>query len=455
MSSTYFGTDGIRGPANGPVLRPDVVVRIGQAVGSVVRRTCGHDKPIVVIGKDTRLSGYMLESALETALTSVGFTCMLVGPLPTPAVAMLTRSLRADLGVMITASHNPYDDNGLKFFGADGIKLQPNVVAEVEHLVDHAESIQLACAESVGRAKRIEDAVGRYIEYIKTSIDKTLRLDGLKIVVDAANGAAYKIAPWILWELGAEVIKLGCEPDGLNINAGVGATAPEALQAAVLKHRADIGLALDGDADRLLIVDETGRVVDGDAILAALGTALHAKGKLPGSTLVGTQMSNMGFEAYLNGQGIALVRTPVGDHHVEAALREGGYALGGEPNGHLIFKEWANSGDGLLAALQVLAYLVERQAKASSLGALYTPYPMVLENVRLPAGTNAGAVLDSTPVQSAIEAATAALGTTGRVLVRKSGTEPLIRVMVEAQDEVALATQVTRICTAVRGSLVS
>ncbi len=449
----YFGTDGIRGLANGSVLRPDVLVRIGQAAGQVVRAKGCHAKPTVVIGKDTRLSGYMIESALQAGFTSVGFTCLLLGPLPTPAVALLTRSMRADVGVMITASHNPAHDNGIKLFTPDGIKMNGGYVDEIEHLLDHPDHIQLAEADNIGRAMRVEDAVGRYMEYVKGTLPRDFSLHGLRIVVDGANGAAYKIAPRILWELGAQVFKLGAEPDGFNINKNVGATAPEALAKNVVANKADLGIALDGDADRLILVDENGHVIDGDFIIAAMAQHLHTHGQLKGGGVVSTVMSNMAMQRFVEGMGLSLVRTAVGDHHVEKAMREGGYNLGGEQSGHLIFKDYTTTGDGLLAALQVLYYLKEHKVKASELSALYKPFPQKMENITLPADTDAAAILATPVVQDAIAAAERALGTTGRVLVRKSGTEPLIRVMVEAEDEADMQRHLTIISNSIRSGI--
>lgn len=448
----YFGTDGIRGEANGPVLRPDVVVRIGQAAGQVVGDATHNGKKTVVIGKDTRLSGYMIESALEAGFTSVGFNVLLVGPLPTPAVALLTRSLRADLGVMITASHNPYHDNGIKLFTPDGVKLNGGHVEAIEALVDAPDNIRLASPDHVGRAMRVDDAVGRYMEYIKGTVARDFSLDGLKLVVDCAHGAAYKIAPRILWEMGAQVFKLGADPDGFNINKAVGATAPDALAKAVVQHGADMGIALDGDADRLILVDETGTVIDGDCIIAAMAQHFHAHRKLTGGGVVATVMSNMGLEQFVGEMGLMLVRTPVGDHHVESAMREGGYNVGGEQSGHLIFRDFATTGDGLLAAMQVLSYLREKGIKASSLARLYQSWPQRLENIRLPDGSDAKAVLESAAVRSAIAASEAALGANGRVLVRKSGTEPLVRVMVEAREEDAMQRELASIAAAVRAA---
>lgn len=449
----YFGTDGIRGAANGPVLRPDVIVRLAQAAGHLVAQRCGHATPTVVIGKDTRLSGYMIESALQAGFTSVGCTCLLLGPMPTPAVAMLTSSLRADAGVMITASHNPYDDNGIKLFTPDGLKLNGGFAEAIEQLADAPEGVPLVSADHMGKAHRVEDAVGRYMEFVKTSLPRGLRLDGVKLVVDCAHGAAYKIAPRIFWELGATVSRLGCEPDGFNINAGVGATAPAALQAAVCAQGASIGIALDGDADRLMLVDEHGEVLDGDYILAAMAQFLHHKQRLQGGGVVATVMSNAGLADFLGGMGLNLVRTAVGDHHVETAMREGGYNLGGEQSGHLIFRDYATTGDGILAALQVLAFLQETGRTASSIRQLYTPWAQQLENIRLPAGANAGAVLKSESVQAAVAAAEAALGRDGRVLLRKSGTEPLIRIMVEARDEAMMQANLADLAKAVRGAV--
>ncbi len=448
----YFGTDGIRGLANGDVLRPDVIVKIGQAAAQVIRGRCGHSSPTVVIGKDTRLSGYMIESSLQAAFTSMGFTCLLVGPLPTPAVAMLTRSLRADLGVMITASHNPYHDNGIKFFGPDGVKINGTMVDDVEALVDNPARLQLVGPDHIGKAERLEDAVGRYIEFVKTSVPSHLRFDGLKLVVDCAHGAAYRIAPRIFWEMGAEVIKIGTAPDGFNINAGVGATHPDALADAVRAHGAHLGIALDGDADRLILVDETGAVLDGDVILAAMAQHLKTHHKLSGGGVVATVMSNMGFEAFLTSLDLTLHRTAVGDHYVEAGMRTHGCNLGGEQSGHLIFRDYATTGDGILAALQVLAYLADTGKKPSALRALFTPWPQALENIRLAPGAKAADILAKAPVIAALAAAEKALGQDGRVLVRKSGTEPLIRVMVEARTEEAMRAHLEALVRVIRAA---
>ena len=448
-STKYFGTDGIRGEANGKVLRPDIVMRIAQATGQVVKEKGCHERPVAVIGKDTRLSGYMIESAMQAGFTIVGFTTLLLGPVPTPAVAMLTRSLRADVGVMITASHNPYGDNGIKLFTPDGIKMNGGFVEQIEHLVDHPEELIHVPSAEMGRAKRLEDVAGRYMEFIKTTVPRSFSLHGLKVVVDCANGAAYQIAPRIMWELGADVVTMGIVPNGFNINDELGAVAPERLAKAVMQHNADIGIALDGDADRLILVDETGTILDGDFILAALAKHMLHNGRLQGGGVVATVMSNMGLQRYVESLGLQMVRTPVGDHHVESAMREGGFNVGGESSGHLIVRDYATTGDGTLAALQVLAYLRETGQKASSLRELYTPWPLVLKNVRLPEGTVAADVLADDRVKSAVGRVEDGLGKSGRVLIRKSGTEPMIRVMVEAEDDAAVKTGLADIVEAV------
>jgi len=436
----YFGTDGIRGEANGSVLTPDLIMRIAQATAQVMGQKSPHNRPTVVIGKDTRLSGYMIESALEAGFTSAGFYCLLVGPLPTPAVAMLTNSLRADVGVMITASHNPFADNGIKIFTSEGVKLCQKKVDEIETLIDNPKSIKLASSDKIGKAVRIEDAVGRYMESCKTSVPKDFYLRDKRIVVDCANGAAYKIAPKIFWELGAQVIRMGVDPDGYNINRNVGATAPEAMCRAVQSHGASMGIALDGDADRLIMCDENGHVIDGDHILAAIALDMKAKGTLAHNTVVSTIMANMGLDKFLSDNGIKLIRTAVGDHNVEREMRENGYMLGGEPSGHLIFRDFANTGDGILAALQVAAYLQEKGQPASSLRKFFTPFPMELTNIRLGDGANAQAIVEDEKLQTAVEKANKNLGDSGRVFIRKSGTEPLIRITVEAEKEEDVAT---------------
>jgi phosphoglucosamine mutase len=459
MASTkYFGTDGIRGEANGDILRPAMLVQIAQAAGLVVSRKNSSrpahaGKPTVVIGKDTRLSGYMIESALQAGFTSVGYTCLLLGPLPTPAVAMLTRSLRADLGVMITASHNPYQDNGIKMFTPDGIKLNGGYVEDIEELIDNPDRIPRVSPDHIGKALRVEDAVGRYIEFVKTSLPAGMRFDDLKVVIDCANGAAYKIAPRIFWELGAQVVRVGTDPDGFNINAECGATHPQTLAKAVVQHGAHLGIALDGDADRLIMVDEKGEILDGDLIIASMAQFLKSQGKLQGGGVVATVMTNMGMQRFIEDMGLKLIRTPVGDHYVEKAMREGGYNLGGEQSGHLIFRDYATTGDGILAALQMLAFLKERGSKVSDLRKLYTPWPQKMENIRLPAGTDAAKVLESEAVQGSIKTAEHAMGTSGRVLVRKSGTEPLIRVMVEAESEATMLKHLGAISDTVRAAV--
>ena len=453
MDTKYFGTDGIRARANSKSMTPELALRIGQAAGQVFKKMSPHTRPTVVIGKDTRLSGYMFESALQAGFTSVGVYCLIVGPLPTPAVAMLARSLRADVGVMITASHNPYHDNGIKIFTPSGIKLCKEKVLEIENLIDNPDQIQLAMDDKIGRAVRLDDAVGRYIEYCKTSVPKDFGLHGMRIVVDCAHGAAYKIAPKILWELGAQVIRIGAAPDGLNINRQCGATSTEAMCKAVEQHGADVGIALDGDGDRLIMCDEKGRVIDGDQILAAMALHYQETGQLKGDGVVATVMSNMGFESFLEERGLHLKRTPVGDHHVEAAMREGGYNLGGETSGHLIFRDYTTTGDGTMAALQVLSVMRQQGWNGSRVAKTFEAWPMTLENIRLPEGSDAGAVLESAALKNAIEKAENSLATDGRLLIRKSGTEPLIRVMVEAREEGMVSEQVADLCSAVQSSL--
>jgi phosphoglucosamine mutase len=449
MDTKYFGTDGVRGTANQAPISADTILRIGQAAGQVFGKRSPHIRPTVVIGKDTRLSGYMIESALQAGFTSTGFYCLLVGPLPTPAVAMLTRSLRADLGVMITASHNPFEDNGIKMFTPDGIKLCRDKVLEIEHLVDHPDEINLAQKDKIGRAVRLEDAVGRYIEFCKTTLPRDFSLHGMRLVVDCANGAAYRIAPKIFWELGAQVIRLGVEPDGLNINRGCGATSPEAMCKAVEQHGADAGIALDGDGDRLIMCDEKGQIIDGDQILAAISRHMQENGTLRGGGVVTTVMSNMGFEHFLQEQNLHMHRTKVGDHYVEAAMRKGGYNLGGEASGHLIFGDFANTGDGILAALQVLQLMRMQGARASTIARSFEAWPMKLENITLPEGTDPAKILAKKNVQKAIEKAEKQLDGKGRVLVRKSGTEPVIRVMVEACEQALMEEKLQALCRSV------
>ncbi|BAT20201.1 phosphoglucosamine mutase [Asaia bogorensis] len=439
-----FGTDGIRGEANTFPMTVDVALRLGQAAGLYFRR--GAHRHSVVLGKDTRLSGYMIESALVSGFLSAGMDVILVGPLPTPAIAMLARSLRADLGVMISASHNPFGDNGIKLFGPDGFKLSDEVEAEIESMMAQDLTNQMASPEEVGRASRLNDAAGRYIESAKAAFPKGSRLDGLRIVLDCANGAAYRVAPAALWELGAEVIKIGCEPNGVNINAACGSTHPETLQRAVLEHGAHLGIALDGDADRLIVVDEKGQIVDGDQILGLIVLFLQKNERLGSNDAVATIMSNLGLEKKLAGHGITLHRTAVGDRYVVEKMREQGIKLGGEQSGHMILSDFATTGDGLIAALQVLAVLVEEGRPASEILRVFEPYPQLLRNVRYQGGDP----LSTDVLAQARKAAETRLGSTGRLVLRKSGTEPLIRVMAEAEDPALVEEIVALICDAVQ-----
>ncbi len=442
MARKYFGTDGIRGRTNEAPMTAELAMRVGQAAGAHFLR--GDHRHRVVIGKDTRLSGYMMESALVAGFTSVGMDVIQVGPLPTPAVAMLTKAMRADIGVMISASHNPYQDNGIKLFGPDGFKLSDRDETAIEAMLDQPP--RLAASEGIGRAQRIEDARGRYIHAVKSSFPEALRLDGLRVVVDCAHGAAYVVAPMALWELGADLITIGNKPDGTNVNDGVGSTAPEALQRKVLETRADIGIALDGDADRLIIVDERGRIVDGDQIMALIATSWQRRGLLKGGGIVATVMSNLGLERYLEAAGLTLFRTAVGDRYVLEAMRRDGFNVGGEQSGHLILSDYATTGDGLMAALQVLAELVVSRKPASELLRCFEPLPQKLQNVRF----KAGAPLETEGVKAAIASAEAQLAGTGRLVIRKSGTEPLIRVMAEGEDPQLVSQVVEDVCEAVR-----
>ena len=423
----YFGTDGVRGRANG-IITPDLALRLGQAAGLIFLR--GAHRHRVVIGKDTRLSGYMIETALVAGFTSVGMDVLQLGPVPTPAVAMLTRSMRCDMGVMISASHNPFEDNGIKIFGPDGFKLSDETEREIERLMDTDLSGRLAESGALGRAKRIESVHARYIEFAKSTMPRRLDLDGLRVVVDCANGAAYRVAPETLWELGAEVISIGVEPDGFNINRNVGSTAPSALVAKVRELRADIGIALDGDADRVLIVDEKGQTVDGDQLMAAIARSWQEDGRLTKPGVVATVMSNLGLERYLDGLGLDLVRTAVGDRYVLEHMREHGYNLGGEQSGHIILSDYATTGDGLIAALQLLAVVKQLGRPVSEVCHCFDPLPQVLKNIRVRGGTP----LEANSVVTAIESGRTRLGSTGRLLIRASGTEPVIRVMAEGDD---------------------
>ena len=428
MTRRYFGTDGIRGRANG-VITPDLALRVGQAAGLIFRR--GDHRHRVVIGKDTRLSGYMIENAMVAGFTSVGMDVLLLGPMPTPAVAMLTRSMRADLGVMISASHNPYDDNGIKLFGPDGYKLSDTIELEIEKLIDADLSKQLAKSADLGRAKRIDGVHDRYIEFAKRTLPRALDLDGMRIVVDCAHGAAYRVAPAALWELGADVISIGVEPDGFNINKDVGSTAPDALVRKVRELRADLGIALDGDADRVVIVDETGHVVDGDQLLAVIAESWKEDGRLAKPGVVATVMSNLGLERFLNGIGISLARVPVGDRYVVEHMREHGYNVGGEQSGHIILSDYATTGDGFVAALQVLAVVRRAGLPVSQICRRFEPLPQVLKNVRY----RSGKPLENAKVKLAIKSAEKRLNGHGRLIIRPSGTEPVIRVMGEGDDQ--------------------
>lgn len=443
MTRKLFGTDGVRGTANSWPMTAEMALRLGAAAGRYFRRD-SHNGHRVVIGKDTRLSGYMLENALTAGLTSTGMNVLLLGPVPTPAVGFLTRSMRADLGIMISASHNPAEDNGIKFFGPDGFKLSDEAEAEIEAIV--AGDIAPAKPGNIGRAKRIDDARGRYVEYAKTTFPGRGQLSGLRVVVDCANGAAYKAAPEVLWELGATVIPVGVMPNGKNINHNCGSTHTATAAEAVVAHGADMGLALDGDADRVMILDETGQVADGDQIMALLAARWAAAGRLRGGALVATVMSNLGLERFLDGRGLRLERTNVGDRYVVERMREGGFNLGGEQSGHIVMTDYATTGDGLIAGLQFLAAMAETGQPASALVRQFDPVPQMLKNVRYQAGQEP---LAAKNVQKVILDAETRLHGRGRLLIRKSGTEPLIRVMAEAEDAGLLAEVVDGIVAAV------
>jgi phosphoglucosamine mutase len=444
MTRKFFGTDGIRGTTNAEPMTAQTALRVGMAAGAHFLR--GDHRHRVVIGKDTRLSGYMMESAMVAGFTSVGMDVVLLGPMPTPAVAMLTRSMRADLGVMISASHNPFADNGIKLFGPDGYKLSDEAEQAIEKRIE--DGPRLAKAAEIGRARRIDDARGRYIQFAKDTFPEHLRLDGLKVVVDCANGAAYHVAPETLWELGAEVIPLGIAPDGLNINDECGSTHPRLLQETVVASGADIGLALDGDADRLIVSDEKGHLVDGDQLMALIALGLKARGTLKGGAVVATVMSNLGLERKLDEAGLRLIRTQVGDRYVLEEMRRTGCNVGGEQSGHIILADHATTGDGLVAGLQVLAALVEAKRPASELLRQFEPLPQLLKNVRF----NGGAPLDDERVKARIAAAETELAGHGRLLIRKSGTEPLIRVMAEGDDPAVVERVVDDICQAVQAA---
>ncbi|PVM81196.1 phosphoglucosamine mutase [Caulobacter radicis] len=441
----YFGTDGIRGQANKHPMTAEVALRVGLAAGKLFRSQDDR-RHLVVIGKDTRLSGYMIEPALVAGLTSVGMDVRLFGPLPTPAVAMMTRSMRADLGIMISASHNNFADNGIKLFGPDGYKLSDEQELKIEALMDEGLQEGLAAPRDLGRVKRIDDAQARYVEIVKATFPRHLSLSGLRIVIDCANGAAYKVAPTALYELGAEVISLGVTPDGTNINEECGSTHPDAMAKLVREYRADIGIALDGDADRLVICDEKGLVVDGDQIMAIIAAAFAKAGALKGGGVVATVMSNLGLERQLGGLGLTLERTSVGDRYVMQRMREGGFNVGGEQSGHLILSDFSTTGDGLIAALQVLAVMVESGRPMSALARQFEPVPQLLENVRFAGGKP----LEAKAVKEAIADGEARLNGAGRIVVRASGTEPLIRIMAEGDDPALVRKVVGDIAAAVK-----
>jgi phosphoglucosamine mutase len=445
MARRLFGTDGIRGTANSEPMTPETALKVAMAVGECFHN--GAHKHLVVIGKDTRLSGYMLEPALTAGFVTMGMDVVLVGPLPTPAIAMLTRSLRADLGVVLSASHNPYGDNGIKLFGRDGYKLSDELELKIEDHLAKGPSRRAVPAE-LGRVKRLDDAGGRYIEFVKQSFPRGRRLDGLRIVVDCAHGAGYRVAPTVFWELGAEVFSLGVSPDGLNINRECGALSPEQMRREVLARRADIGIALDGDADRLIIADERGVILDGDQLMALIATGLARGGRLAGDALVATVMSNLGLERFLAGQQIGLHRTAVGDRYVVEKMRALGCNLGGEQSGHIILADYATTGDGLIAALQVLGSIVETGRRASEVCQLFTPVPQLIRSVRF----GDGQPLEESAVQRTIADGETRLGTDGRLVIRKSGTEPVIRVMAEGEDEALVAAVIDEICEAIRAA---
>ncbi|SLN30921.1 Phosphoglucosamine mutase [Roseivivax jejudonensis] len=446
MGRELFGTDGVRGRANSYPMTAETALAIGAAAGRYFRRdTAGVHR--VVIGKDTRRSGYMFETALTAGLTSTGMSVLLLGPVPTPAVGSMTPSMRADLGIMISASHNPAEDNGIKFFGPDGFKLSDAAEAEIEALV--ASGVDLAPASEIGRARRIDDGRFRYQERVKSTVPSGIRLDGMKVVIDCANGAAYRTAPDVLWELGAEVIPLGVTPDGFNINRDCGSTSPRVARETVVAHGADLGICLDGDADRVLLIDETGTVADGDQLMALMATRWAEEDRLRGGTLVATVMSNLGLERHLTDRGLKLERTGVGDRYVVEAMRRGGWNLGGEQSGHIVMTDYATTGDGLMAGLQFLTEMVRTGQPASALARTFEPVPQLLKNVRYTPGR---APLDAATVQETIRAAEAQMGARGRVLIRKSGTEPLIRVMAECEDEGLLSQVVDGIVAEVEAA---
>ena len=444
MTRRYFGTDGIRGLANKHPMTSEAALKVGMAAGNLF--TNGAHRHRVVIGKDTRLSGYMIESALVSGFTAVGVDVFLLGPLPTPAVAMLTRSLRADMGVMISASHNDYADNGIKLFDADGYKLSDAMEVQIEERMDRPSEELLVASDRIGRATRVESAQERYIEFAKRTLQRNLRLDGLRVVIDCANGAGYKVAPLALWELGAEVIKLGVEPNGTNINHKCGSTAPEALCEKVREMRADVGIALDGDADRVVMVDEKGHLVDGDQLMAVIAESWQRRGRLAAGGVVATVMSNLGLERYLQGLGLSLIRTPVGDRYVVEYMRKHGYNVGGEQSGHMVLSDYATTGDGLISALQILAVVVASGKSVSEVCNRFERLPQILQNVRY----SEGQPLENSKVRLAIDAGKTRLGKSGRLVIRPSGTEPVIRVMAEGDDQKLVSTVVEDICEALK-----
>lgn len=443
MTRKLFGTDGIRGTANVEPMTAQTALRVAMAAGRHFTR--GDHRHLAVIGKDTRLSNYMLEPAMQSGFISMGMDVVLVGPMPTPGVAMLTRSLRADVGVMISASHNSYEDNGIKLFGPDGFKLSDDVEKRIEDLMANGLGDHLAGSDHLGRAWRLQDAPGRYIEFAKHTFPTGLSLEGLKVVVDCAHGAAYKVAPQVLHELGADVIPMAVDPDGTNINRACGATSPAAMREQVITHGADLGIALDGDADRVIVCDETGTILDGDQVMALVASTWHARGNLKGGGVVATVMSNLGLERYLEDLDLELVRTKVGDRYVLEEMRKHGYNIGGEQSGHIILSDHATTGDGLVAGLQVLAARVESGVAMSQIGQAFTPYPQILRSVPV----NGGTPLETDGVKRAIADGEADLGNEGRVLIRPSGTEPVIRVMAEGRDETQVGAVVDTIVVAI------
>jgi len=446
MVRKLFGTDGIRGLANAHPMTSEIALKVGMAAGKLF--TNGDHRHRVVIGKDTRLSGYMIESALVSGFTAVGMDVFQLGPMPTPAVAMLTRSLRADLGVMISASHNPYEDNGIKLFGPDGYKLSDETELEIEALMESGLEGLLADPKDIGRAKRIDSAQERYIEFAKRTLPRNIRFDGLRVVVDCANGSAYQVAPAALWELGAEVISVGVEPNGININKDCGSTAPAVLCKKVREMRADIGIALDGDADRVLIIDEKGQVIDGDQLLAMVAQSWQSRGLLAGGGIVATVMSNLGLERYLEGLDLTLARTPVGDRYVVEHMREHGFNVGGEQSGHIVLSDYSTTGDGLVTALQVLSVVIQSGKPVSEVCNKFEPMPQVLKNVRF----QKGQPLEDQKVIKVIGESKGKLGKTGRLVIRPSGTEPVIRVMAEGDDAKLIGKVVNDIVDALKGA---